>query len=900
AYALGLEGPAVTVDTACSSSLVALHQACQALRQGECEMALAGGVTVIPGPAPFVEFSRQGGLAPDGRCKSFADGADGTAWAEGVGVVVVERLSRARRLGHRVLAAVRGSAVNQDGASNGLTAPSGPAQQRVIRQAWASAGLSGADVDVVEAHGTGTRLGDPIEAQALLATYGQERSAGRPLWLGSVKSNIGHTAAAGGVAGVIKMVLAMRHGSLPRTLHVDAPSGEVDWGQGGVRLLTERQDWPQGDRPRRAAVSSFGISGTNVHMVLEEAPPEPERQPDTHREPAPLPLVLSAKSAEALSEQAGALAEHLAGEGAAIPAGDVALTLAAGRAGFDHRAVVIGRETGQFVDGLTALARKTAAPGLVTGSARSGDAPVTVFLFTGQGSQRAGMGSRLYAEFPLFAEAFDEVAATLQPHLERPLHDVAFAGPGTPEAELLHETAWAQPALFALEVALYRCVEDTGPRPGYLLGHSVGEIAAAHIAGVLDLEDACRLVTARGRLMGGLPERGAMAAVRAGEEEVRGVLEGHGGPIGIAAVNGPSSAVVSGSEEAVREVTEHFASAGVKTRRLTVSHAFHSPLMEPMLEDFATVVRGLRFQPARIPVISTMTGEVVRGTEMSDPDYWVVQVRSTVRFERALRAADRAGAQLYLEIGPDAVLSGMVPDVLPDAAAPLPVQRRDRPEPEALLTALARAHVRGAAVRWEQLLAHRDARRAELPTYAFQRTHYWLGAQRSGLAPSTALAFWNAVEQQDVDRFVKEFGEVADDPSDEAALRAALPVLARWRQRSRTARPQGAAGTAASAGEGADDASARGPEALAQLPAEDLAVFLDELVQAEMAVALGHQEGQNFDMEQEFMDLGFTSLAAVEMRNRLVARTGLELPVSLVFDFLTPAELAEHLRSRLA
>ncbi|WP_345964712.1 type I polyketide synthase [Streptomyces albus] len=899
AYTLGLEGPAVTVDTACSSSLVALHQACQALRQGECELALAGGVTVIPSPAPFVEFSRQGGLAPDGRCKSFADAADGTAWAEGVGVVVAERLSRARRLGHRVLAVLRGSAVNQDGASNGLTAPSGPSQQRVIRQAWAQAGVTGADIDVVEAHGTGTRLGDPIEAQALLATYGQERDADRPLWLGSVKSNIGHTAAAGGIAGVIKTVLAMRHGTLPRTLHVDAPTGEVDWSRGQVRLLTEQREWPrEDDRPRRAAVSSFGISGTNVHLVLQEAPPEPARQQNAPG--AAVPLVLTAKDAQALSDQAGALAEHLAGE--APEAVDVGHTLAVGRARFDHRAVIIGRENGQFVDSLAALARKSGAPGLVTGSCRAGHTPVTGFLFTGQGSQRPGMGARLYAEHPVFAEAFDEVADALGEHLERPLGEVMFAGPDTPEAELLNETAWSQPALFALEVALFRCAEDAGLRPDHLLGHSVGEIAAAHVAGVLDLPDACRLVAARGRLMGRLPERGAMLAVRAGEDEARAVLTAHGGLVDVAAVNGPASVVISGAEDAVREAAKAFADAGVSTRRLTVSHAFHSPLMEPMRQEFAAIVRDLAFHPARIPLVSTVTGDVVRDAAMSDPAYWVDQVRSTVRFADALRAADREGVELWWEIGPDAVLSGMLPDVLPQAAPPVPAQRRDRPEPEALLTAFAHAYVRGAPVRWERLFAHREPRRVELPTYAFQRGHYWLGAaRRTAALPEPAAAFWDAVGSMDADRFAEEFGATGGDPAESAALRAALPVLARWRERALATVGDGGAGRTAGPAVEEPEAGPQesGPEDLRALSGDALEAAVTELVQAEMALALGHPEGRTFDMEQEFMDLGFTSLAAVEMRNRLVARTGLELPVSLVFDFLTPAELAEHLRSRL-
>ncbi|MCC3773905.1 type I polyketide synthase [Streptomyces sp. UNOB3_S3] len=769
-YTFGLEGPAVTLDTACSSSLVALHWAAQALRSGECSLALAGGVTIMSTSVGFPGFTRQGGLAEDGRCKAFSDTADGTGWSEGVGMLVVERLSDARRNGHEVLAVLRGSAINQDGASNGLTAPNGPSQQRVIRQALASAGLSTADVDAVEAHGTGTTLGDPIEAQAVLATYGQGRAEDRPLLLGSVKSNIGHTQSAAGVAGVIKMVMAMRHGVLPKSLHIDAPSSHVDWTAGDVRLLTEELAWPETGRPRRAAVSAFGISGTNAHTILEQAP-EPEAKTEGAQAP-PVAMTavawpVSAKSADALDAQLERLHAWVAGRPELTPA-EVGFTLAAGRSVFDHRAVLL---TG--ADGRTAeVARGTAAPG---GS--------LAVVFSGQGSQRVGMGRELYARFPVFAEALDAVTALLDLELERPLREVMFEG----DAAVLGGTGFTQPALFALEVALFRLVESWGVRPDFVTGHSIGEIAAAHVAGVFSLEDACKLVGARARLMSELPAGGAMVAVQASEDEAEALLTAG---VSIAAVNGPDSVVIAGEEAAVLRIAEGLAAEGRKTQRLAVSHGFHSPLMDPMLDDFHRAIEDLTFSDPRIPLISNVTGGVAAPGLLRSADYWVSHVREAVRFADGLRTLADEGATAFLDLGPDGILAALAHRALPErtgATAPVvvPALRKGRPEETTLVTALAELYAAGVDVTWSALFDGTGARRVELPTYAFQGRRFW--PRPAAAAPAATAGdpvdqrFWAVVEGEDPD----VDGLAADLDISAEALGAVLPALSTWRRHRR-------------------------------------------------------------------------------------------------------------------
>jgi acyl transferase domain-containing protein/acyl carrier protein len=734
-YVLGLEGPAMTLDTACSSSLVAMHLAAAALRAGECSLALAGGATVMWSPDAFVLFSRQRGLAPDGRCKSFAEGADGTAWAEGAGMLVLERLSDAEAKGRQVLATIRGSAVNQDGASNGLTAPNGPSQERVIRQALANAGLEPGDVDMVEAHGTGTTLGDPIEAGALLATYGQDRE--QPLWLGSLKSNIGHAQAASGVGGVIKAVLAMRAGTMPKTLHVDSPSSKIDWEAGKVELLTEAREWEANGRPRRAAVSSFGISGTNAHLILEGAPVRKEAE--TSADPAgPLAFPLSTRTEAALAEQASRLAAHVE-QNPELSLADLAYSLATTRARLERAAAVVTESREELLSGLGAIARGERPAGAVFATAAA--SPRLAYLFTGQGSQRPGMGSELYETYPAYREAIDQVCAEIDPLIDRSLAELIFSEEGSEEAGELSHTAFAQPALFATQVALARLYESWGLRPEAMAGHSIGEISAAHLAGVLSLSGAARLVCARGSLMGALPSGGAMLAIEATEQEALELIEGKEQELSLAAINSPGSCVISGTGAAIDECESAWKAQNRRVKRLDVSHAFHSPLMEPMLEEFAEVCASLDFKAPQTPIVSCLSGELLSEEQAGDPAYWVAHVRQPVRFAAAIETLLAEGTTTALELGPDPVLCAMAAECLGEGEELVlaPALRAGRPAPESALGALATAHAAGTAVDWDAFFADSGAKTVPLPTYPFQRKRLWLTPQGAGGADPAAL-----------------------------------------------------------------------------------------------------------------------------------------------------------------
>ncbi|MGC9443155.1 type I polyketide synthase, partial [Streptomyces sp. WG5] len=832
-YTLGLEGPAVTVDTACSASLVALHLAARALRAGECSLALAGGVSVMALPAVFVEFSRQGAMSPDGRCKPFAAAADGTGWGEGVGMLLLERLSDARRNGRTVLAVLRGSAINQDGASNGLTAPNGPSQQRVIRAALADAGLTASEVDAVEAHGTGTTLGDPIEADALLATYGQDRPADRPLWLGSLKSNIGHTQAAAGVAGVIKTVLALRHGVLPRTLHVDAPTPHADWSSGAVELLTEARDWPAVDRPRRAGVSSFGMSGTNAHVVLEQAPvPEPADGPEAvtdgadtvavpstgavpsaeagpvpgagpSAEPAgtpgaALPWVLSGRTASALGDQAARLRARLAMDAPARPA-DIGFSLATTRSAFEHRAVVIGDGHQALLNGLAALSGPgtdlPAAPAsasapdptpadVVTGTGRVVEGR-TALVFPGQGSQWAGMARDLLATSPVFRDRLAACDAALSAHVGWRLPAVLEGAPGAPSLE---QVDVVQPALWAVMVSLAAHWESWGVRPDAVVGHSQGEIAAAVVAGALSLEDGARVVALRSRAIRALTGLGGMVAVSLPEDEVRAAIAPWAEKLSVAAVNGPAAVVVSGEPGALAELLAHCADRGARARSVPVDYASHSAQVERIRSEVLAALAGVRPLPAPVPLFSTVTGDRLDTTAM-DADYWYRNLRGTVRFDAAVRSLVAQGHEVFVEVSPHPVLTMALQDTAEATGAAEPpvvvgTLRRDDGGLRRALRSAAELWAAGAAVDWSAVYAGTGARPTALPGYPFQLRRYWLEPETApATAPAAAdphdTAFWHMVDHDD------PAGIAARLAIDEDALAPVLPALRGWRAQRR-------------------------------------------------------------------------------------------------------------------
>ena len=865
-YVFGFHGPSLLLDAAQSSSLVAVHMAGESLRRGESVLAVAGGVNLNIVPESALSASRSGALSPDGRCYTFDARANGYARGEGGGVVVLKPLRHALADGDRIHCVIRATAVNNDGGGHGLTVPSQAAQEQLLRLACERAGIDPREIQYVELHGTGTRVGDPIEATALGSVVGCSRSAGSPLRVGSVKTNIGHLEGAAGIAGLIKTALCIEHGEIPPSLNFETPSPRIALDKLNLSVQRELGPWPETGRPFLAGVNSFGMGGTNCHVIVAEQPPADRgaggarargksRVPGTL--PEPVPLLVSARSAEGLRAQAERLREHFA-EHPGPSTADVAYSLATTRASLEHRAVVLASDRQEVLMGLAATGRGEEAANVVKDVAAT-DGRVG-FLFAGQGSQRAGMGQALYTSFPVFAAAFDEACAGLDAHLVRPIREVIFAEAGSADAALLDQTAFTQAALFVLEISVFRLLESWEVVADAMMGHSVGELVAAHAAGALSLADACTLVAARGRLMQRLPAGGAMASVQAAEAEVADELAGLADRVSIAAVNGPGQVVISGDEDVVVGLAQSWRERGRKTRRLRVSHAFHSPRMEPMLSEFGHVVAGLSVAQPVTPLVSNVTGQMA-SDDMREPKYWVRHAREPVRFLEGMHSLADLGVTTFVEVGPDGALSVMARSCLPPDGRDLafvPLLRADRPDVQALVSALARVHAHGVNVDWSVFFAGSDARRVDLPTYAFQRTRHWVDATAGlgGLAGPNRSA---GNGSEDSARQEPAGGDVVDRP-----LRSS---------------PAGQ---------------------LAGLPTAEQDRLLLELVRGEAALVLGHTAVDGVDARRTFKDLGFNSLSAVELRDRLTVATGLALPDTLVFDYPVPAALVHYIREQLA
>lgn len=840
-YFLDIQGPSIVIDTACSSSLVAVHLACRSLSTWDCDIALVGGTNVLISPEPWGGFREAGILSQTGCCHAFDKSADGMVRGEGCGVIVLQRLSDARLEGRRILAILTGSAVNQDGKSNGIMAPNPSAQIGVLENACKSARVDPLEIGYVEAHGTGTSLGDRIEAHALGMVFGRTRPGSGPLMIGSIKPNIGHLEGAAGIAGLIKAVLMVERGSLLPSGGFTEPNPAIPFTELGLRVVDELQEWPVvAGRPRRAGVSSFGFGGTNAHVIVEEAG---SVGADTVSGRADVggsgggvvAWVISGKTASALAAQAGRLGRYVRAR-PALDVVDVGYSLVSTRSVFDHRAVVVGQTRDELLAGLAGVVAGRPEAGVVCGVGKP--AGKTAFVFAGQGSQWLGMGSELYAAYPVFAEALDAVVDELDRHLRYPLRDVIWGH----DQDLLNTTEFAQPALFAVEVALYRLLMSWGVRPGLVLGHSVGELAAAHVAGALCLPDAAMLVAARGRLMQALPAGGAMFAVQAREDEVAPML-GH--DVSIAAVNGPASVVISGAHDAVSAIADRLRGQGRRVHRLAVSHAFHSALMEPMIAEFTAVAAELSVGLPTIPVISNVTGQLV-ADDFASADYWARHIRAVVRFGDSVRSAHCAGASRFIEVGPGGGLTSLIEASLADAQiVSVPTLRKDRPEPVSVMTAAAQGFVSGMGLDWASVFSGYRPKRVELPTYAFQHQKFWLAPAPSVSDPTAA-------------------GQIGASDGG-AELLASSGFAARL------------------AGRSAD---------------EQLAAAI-EVVCEHAAAVLGRDGAAGLDAGQAFADSGFNSLSAVELRNRLTAVTAVTLPATAIFDHPTPTELAQYLITQI-
>lgn len=888
-YVLGLEGPALTVDTGCSSSLVTTHLACAALRLGECDVAISGGVAYNSTPGLHVEFSRLRGISPGDQCKAFAQDAQGTVLAEGAAVVVLKRLSDARRDGDMIHAVIRGSAVNHGGRSSGLTVPNSQAQKRLIQRALAVSGLQPGDIDLVEAHGTGTKLGDPIEGKALADVFRNSRPVtSEPLWVGSAKSNVGHTQAAAGVVGMIKVILAMRHETLPQTLHVAKPTPEVDWSGANMALVLERRGWKRRPgRPRRAGVSAFGIGGTNAHFVLEEVsmPEGLDTKTGLEAMPRVIPMMLSACTDEALRQQAAKLLSFLRNSSAASDRlGDVAYSLATTRNHFPRRQTFMA---GLGLDLQRVLSDFVEKPATKHLSSSPGEKPRLAMLFDGQGAQIPGMGRGLAKQFPVFRDALSEIAAIFDRALERPLLDVMWADAESDDAALLQRTDFAQAGLLAIEVALWRLWESWGVRPDLVLGHSLGELGAAHVAGVMSLEDVCKLVEARGRLMRALSSHGGMVSLGVGADDVAHAIEhlGLGRKIAIAGYNTPKQTVVSGDLDAIEGLRAYFSERGRKSSMLRVSHAFHSHHVSAILADFQRVAETVTFHPPQLDFVSTLTGQLANFHQLKEPGYWVQQARCPVRFSHGIETLLRHGVNVFLEMGPRPLLCGMGKACVPEEAngdfiAWLPSLDSPRDDVVTIQTSLGRLHDRRIFVDWASYFRPFDCRRVELPTYAFRRNRAVADDARTMLIEQSRSSLGDAASPvataNDADCQSRKRGRQNPEPSSPLTV---LPPKS------------------ASRAPGSKHVPSVSVITKNGIPEPGSNVL--DMVRATAATSLGFQSEDEVDMDVPLSELGIDSLNAIQLCSQLQTTIGTDVTVKIVLDHPTLGALGDFLHSQV-